>query len=94
MRHTLQTPKPTEQEIVARIDAIGAIARARMQQCDPITNAARGGGGAEVDYMTPEELQEMHDLKMALPTFGEMRDAARKRIKAKIAARKGKPLQG
>ena len=91
MRHTLQTPKPTE-EIVARIDAVGAIARARMQQCDPITNAARGG--AEVDYMTPEELQEMHDLKMALPTFGEMRDAARERIKAKIAARKGKPLQG
>lgn len=88
----MQTPKPTEQDIVARIDAIGAIARARMQQCDPITNAARGG--AEVDYMTPEELQEMHDLKMALPTFGEMRDAARKRIKAKIAARKANREQG
>lgn len=92
MRHTLQTPKPTEEEIVIRIDAIGAIARARMQQCDPITNAARGV--AEVDYMTPEELQEMHDLKMALPTFGEMRDAARERIKAKIAARKANREQG
>lgn len=86
MKHTSQTPKPTEQEIVARIDEIGAVARARMLQSDPITFASRGG--AEVDFMTPEELAELHALKMALPTFGEMREAARERIKAKIAARK------
>lgn len=73
-------------EIVAKIDAIGAVARERMLQCDPVTNAARGG--AEVDYMTPEELQELHRLKMALPTFSKEQRAARSRIKARIDGRR------
>ena len=82
-----------ECEIIAKIDAIGAVARARMQQCDPITNAARGG--AEVDYMTPAELQQLHNLKMALPTFSEARVAALGRIKARIAERRAaQPVEG
>lgn len=75
-----------------RIDEIGAIARVRMLQCDPITVAARGG--AEVDYMTADELREIHELKMSLPTFGEMREAARERIKARIAERRACREQG
>lgn len=74
------------QEYIVTIDTIGEAARARMLQCDPVTISARGG--AEIDYMTPEELQELHRLKMALPTFSEEREAARDRIKARIAERR------
>lgn len=79
-----QTQKPTEQEIIARLDVIGSIARERMLKCD---NASRGG--AEVDYMTRDELQEFSELKMMLPTFGELREAARGRIKARVTTRRG-----
>ena len=82
-----QTQKPTEQEIIARLDVIGSIARERMLQCDNAVVASRGG--AEVDYMTRDELREFSELKMMLPTFAELRESARERIKARIAARKG-----
>lgn len=84
-----QTPKPTEQEIIARLDVIGSIARERMLQCDNAFVASRGG--AEVDYMTREELREFSELKMMLPTFAELREAALERISLRIAKRRKSP---
>lgn len=92
MNNTSRKPPSQHEATYARIDEIGAVARSRMMQCDPITVAARGG--AEVDYMTPDELREMHELKMSLPTFGELREAARLRIQSRIAARKAAQLVG
>ena len=43
---------------------------------------------ADFQFLTSEEHEQMHQAFLALPTFGEERLAARKRIAARIAARK------
>ena len=45
-------------------------------------------GGAVICFMTEAERLELHELKLQLPTDAQMRDDARKRIAARISARK------
>ncbi len=79
-------PKMTPQQIIARIDAISAIAEARRPDGSSCMVSAMGG--ATIDFMTSEERAEVHALKMQLPTFAEEREAARARVAARIAARR------
>lgn len=55
--------------MIEGLDALCAAARSRMP-----------AGGAEIDYMTSDERQELYRLKSLLPTAGEEAAAARLRI--------------
>lgn len=44
--------------------------------------------GAGIDWLTTEEREQHHALKMSLPTMSEEREAAKARIAERIAARK------
>lgn len=77
--------------IRARLDELSAIAKARKNESDGMFSATLGG--AEISFMTPEELQERHALMLQLPTFAEDREEARMRIQARIAARKANRRQ-
>lgn len=69
-----------------RIDELSAIATARMRQCDPVFSTTVGG--APIDFMDSIERQELHALQMKLPSFAELREQARSRIKQRVEARK------
>lgn len=71
--------------ILKKIDDISRAARKRMQ--DASFDIAGAMGCAEVNFMTPEEREQFHQLKMMLPSFAEERDEARKRIAQHIASR-------
>lgn len=72
--------------IRARLDELTELARERQGRCDGILAATIGG--AEIDFMTPNERQERHELLLQMPTQAEEREAARLRIQARIAERR------
>lgn len=72
-------------EILNRLDALTAAAEARMRQSSTCLVAAMGG--ATIDFMTPEERAERHELMMSLPTYAEERAMARERL---LARRRGR----
>jgi hypothetical protein len=74
------------QAIRVRLDAISILAHTRRLECDGLFAATFGG--ANMDFMTPEELQEFHHLQQQLPSFAEEREAAAERIRNRIASRK------
>lgn len=74
--------------IRARLDELTQLARERQSRCDGVFAATVGGAG--IDFMTTEELQERHQLLLQMPTSAEGRDEARLRIQARIAERKAK----
>ena len=77
--------------IYTRLDELTAIAQSRRYASDGIFSATLGG--CDIDFMSTEEKQERHSLLLQLPTSSEDRVAARKRIQARIAARKSsKPV--
>jgi hypothetical protein len=69
--------------ITNQIDAIVAKGAERMAQATP---DMRGLRPTEVDWLTTNELQQLHSLKLQLPSPGEERLAAQQRIAAKRAA--------
>ena len=71
---------------LARLDELTRIARTRMASADPWLTTAMGG--AEIDFMTPEERAERHQILLGLPTAAEERAAARLAIQARIQARR------
>lgn len=74
--------------ICERLGDLTQLARERQGRCDGIFAATVGGAG--IDFMTTEELQERHELMLQMPTAAEERDAARLRIQARIAERKAR----
>lgn len=74
--------------ILERLEDLTQSARKRKARCDGMFAATLGG--AEIDFMTPDELRERHALLLQLPTSAEEREAARFRIQARIAERKAK----
>lgn len=75
----------TEAKIVEQIDALGAAADARRP--DGLSSIS-SLGGASIDYMTSKECTQLHLLKMALPTFSQLRQDASERIKSRISERR------
>jgi hypothetical protein len=75
--------------VLQRIDEISALGEARKRDASDWFVALHGG--ATVDFLTQEELAEMHTLKMKLPTFTQLRLEASERLKARIASRKRGP---
>lgn len=75
-----------QQKIHMRIDEISAIGEARKREASDWFVALHGG--ATVDYLTQEEKTELHNLKLKLPTFSQLRHEARERLKVRIATRK------
>jgi len=78
----------THAEIHVRLDELTAIARSRQLASDGMFSATVGG--ADIDFMTPEEREERHRLMLLLPTFAEDRAAASARIRARIAERRAR----
>lgn len=74
--------------ILERLEELTQRARKRKGRCDGMFSATLGG--AEIDFMTPEELRERHALLQQLPTSADEREASRFRIQARIAERKAK----
>lgn len=73
-------------EILWRLDDLTAAARARQATCDGIFSATLGG--AEIMFMTPDEVQERHQLMLQLPTFADMRAEAKERIRLRLATKR------
>lgn len=73
-------------QILERMNEISAAAKGRMNKCSGWMSSLMGG--AEIDFMTQEEKDERHKLMLLLPTMAEERQAARERIKERIAARR------
>jgi hypothetical protein len=73
-------------EIHDRLSVLTQAAKERMDSCT--SDMARALGGAEIAFMTSDELAERHRLMLMLPTFAEEAQAARARIQARIAQRK------
>lgn len=70
--------------ITTRMDELGAIARQRMEALAHYPEKSY----AEIMHMTQEELTEMLQLRLELPSNGQQRLDAQERIKEKIKQRK------
>lgn len=75
----------SREQINARLDELTCAARERMRSSSPTLTGAVGG--AEIGFMTSEELAERHRLLLSLPSFAKLREEARARIRKRIAAR-------
>ncbi len=73
-------------EIELRIDALSDIAAQRMKEASP--EFASLMGGASVAFLTRDEAEDLHQLKLKLPTFAELRYEAKERIRERIIARR------
>ena len=71
-----------QSEIAKRIDELGAIADKRKSEASDWHVALTGGAG--VAYLNPDELAELHELKLKLPTFAQLRGEAKQRIEQRI----------
>ncbi|MYM92598.1 hypothetical protein [Duganella vulcania] len=89
--HIDNTDRMSTADVKARLDELGDAAEQRMRMCTPDFVSLLGG--AAIDFMTPEERAERHELVMQLPTFHEERQAARARIQARIAERRNRSAQ-
>lgn len=74
-----------------RIDELSELADQRMRQCDSQLSTLMGG--ASIDFLDRAERQELHELKLQLPTFAELREQASARIRQRIADRKAKAAE-
>jgi hypothetical protein len=68
------------------MDELGVIARQRMDTIAAYPEKSY----AEIMHMTQEELTEMLELRLMLPSSGEEREAAKARIQVRIKQRKAK----
>lgn len=78
----------TEQEIITRMDELGALAEARMDQAPHNPHLQYAG----ILWMTQEEATEFLQLRLMLPSAGQQREEAKLRIKEKIEKRKAKKV--
>lgn len=76
----------TQQEIIARMDELGALAEARMNQAPHNPHLQY----AAILWMAQEEATEFLSLRLMLPSQGQLREEAKLRIKEKIEKRKSK----
>lgn len=74
----------TEQQIIARMNELGIIARERMLSSADYPDKVF----AEIMHMTQDECEEMLQLRLELPSNGQQRLDARERIQQKIKDRK------
>jgi hypothetical protein len=86
---TPDEPKESKESITSKIDEI--VARGKKRAEDhykdhqfPSDDSAR----TDMDFLTKEEKQELHELKQKLPTYDEEAEAAKNRIKERVNARK------
>lgn len=82
-----QTQNTETLHILARMDQLTAIADLRRAQASDWHVSAIGGAG--MNYLNSDELRELHELRMKLPTFAQERKEAQARIKARLEKRRG-----
>ena len=70
------------------MNGLGAIAEQRMDQAPHNPHLVYAG----ILWMSQEEATELLELRLMLPSAGEQREAAKLRIKEKIAKRKAKKM--
>lgn len=74
----------SEEEILLRMNELGVVAEARMNQAPHNPYLQYAG----ILWMTQEEASEMLELRLKLPTAGQQLEEAKVRIAQKIAKRK------
>lgn len=74
----------SQAEILQALQRLSARAEARMRITDPCLVGAMGG--AVMDFMTQEELEEQHRLKLMLPGSKELACEAASRIRLRLSA--------
>ena len=70
----------------AQLAALTLAAKARMAECNP--GIAGVMGGAEIDFMTPEEKTLRHQLLLSLPSSAQLAQEARARIVQRLKERR------
>lgn len=78
----------TEQEIITRMNGLGALAESRMNQAPHNPHLQYAG----ILWMTQEEASEFLELRLMLPSQGQQREEAKLRIREKIEKRKPKKM--
>ena len=78
----------TQQEIIARMDELGALAESRMNQAPHNPHLQYAG----ILWMNQEEASEFLSLRLMLPSHHQQREEAKLRIKEKIEKRKVKKV--
>ena len=81
----MKQPKLTCDQINAELDKITQTVRKRM---DFASNTMLGLLPTEYDWMTPAEKTRTHELKLQLPSYGQLALEARKRLAIRRANRK------
>lgn len=84
--HAAPTTALSHSDIIARLNELGDVASERMRLC--AADFSCTVGGAEIDFMTPEERAERHTLMLQLPSYREEAQAARARLQERIAQRR------
>ncbi len=78
---------PEYAHILTRMDQLTAIADLRKAQASD--THVRLMGGAGINYLYPEELRELNELRLKLPTYGQERKEAQDRIRERLQKRRG-----
>jgi hypothetical protein len=84
----------TDRTIEAAENRIAQLEADRAEFQDALDTSIKSAiGEIKADELTPEETEKQQNLKLALPTFGEEQQAAKARIKERIAKRKEKAVK-
>lgn len=76
----------SKSEIWQQLDILTKAARSRMQESSSMHAGVLGG--AEISFMSSDEMTLRHALMLKLPSIGEERLAAQLRIKERIVSRR------
>lgn len=75
-----------------RLNEISATLKERMDSCDSVIFGSRGG--APIAFASPDELEELHVLRLKLQEMAAIHAAgAKERIAERIRNRRTKPLK-
>jgi len=76
-------PSESPEQVIARLNKV-------IDERKPNDYSEMIENMADVFYLTEAERAEIHNARMALPTHGSLAEAAKERIKERIALRKSK----
>ena len=80
----LETYHPELTPLLRRIDQLREIADKRKSLASDQFVGLCGGAG--IEFLTREERQELHELKLKLPTFSQLRSEAKTRLLQRITS--------
>ncbi|RGE41323.1 hypothetical protein DZC30_18615 [Comamonas testosteroni] len=80
----LEIHHPELTPVVTRIDQLSAIADERKRLASDEFVGLYGGAG--IAFLTREEQNELHELKLQLPTYAQLRSEAKARLMQRVSS--------